>query len=167
MAFPNKRRQTIAKILDDERFPLVLDYSQGGGFRIRYTKISYPTDGDLERQLATEQHSDVYGIYFDFASDRLRPESAPVLAEIAGVLTRNPAWVLGINGHTDNIGGDASNLELSGRRAAAVRAALVAQYHITPDRLTTNGYGASRPQASNETEEGRARNRRVELIRPQ
>src|SRR5262249_33180279 len=106
LAFPGKHRQTIAKILDDERFPLVLDYDvPEEGFRIRYTKISYPTAGELETRLATEALVDVYGIYFDFASDRPRPESTPVLSEIAAALTKHRSWKLSIAGHTDSVGG--------------------------------------------------------------
>jgi outer membrane protein OmpA-like peptidoglycan-associated protein len=108
---------------------------------------------------------DVYGIYFDFASDKLRPESAPVLAEIAATLKNNPTWKLHVNGHTDNIGGDAYNLDLSNRRAAAVKQALVTQYQIDPARLDPQGFGATQPKESNDTLAGRARNRRVELIR--
>jgi outer membrane protein OmpA-like peptidoglycan-associated protein len=70
-----------------------------------------------------------------------------------------------VEGNTDNIGGDAYNLDLSKRRAAAVKEALVTQYHIAADRLSTNGFGASHPIETNDTLEGRARNRRVELTR--
>jgi outer membrane protein OmpA-like peptidoglycan-associated protein len=158
--------ETTATIVDDERFPLVLDYEMPGEkFGIRYTKISYPNDGNLEQQLAVDKKVDVYGIYFDFASDRLRPESAPVLAEIAAVLAKNGSWKLNINGHTDNVGSDASNVELSRLRALSVKSALVEQYKVAADRLSTGGFGASQPQAKNDTSEGRARNRRVELIR--
>ncbi len=158
--------ETTATVVDDEGFPLVLDYQRPGEkFGIRYTKISYPDDANLEQRLAVDKKVDVYGIYFDFASDRLRPESAPVLAEIAAVLTKNRGWKLNISGHTDNIGGDASNLELSRLRATAVKSALVEQYKTAADRLSTGGFGASQPQANNDTPEGRARNRRVELVR--
>jgi outer membrane protein OmpA-like peptidoglycan-associated protein len=158
--------ETTATIVDDERFPLVLDYERPGEkFGIRYTKISYPNDANLEQQLAADKKVDVYGIYFDFASDRLRPESAPVLAEIAAVLAKNPGWKLIISGHTDNVGSDASNLDLSRLRALSVKSALVERYAIEADRLSTGGFGASQPQAKNDTPEGRARNRRVELIR--
>ena len=119
----------------------------------------------MERRLEVDKRLDVYGIYFDFASDRLRPESTPVLAEIASVLTKNAGWKLIINGHTDNVGGDVSNLELSRKRAQAVKMALVQSHGIAAARLNTGGYGASRPQATNDTPEGRARNRRVELTR--
>ena len=166
MSNPGTPKQTVARVLDDQRFPLVLDYEvPGDGFQIRFTKISYPTEGELEKHLAVEKHVDVYGIYFDFASDRLRPESTPVLSEIAGVLANNADWTLTINGHTDNIGGDTSNVDLSRRRSESVRRALVEQYHVKPARLITAGFGASQPKESNATSEGRGKNRRVELVR--
>jgi outer membrane protein OmpA-like peptidoglycan-associated protein len=105
------------------------------------------------------------GFYFDFAGAVIKPESEPVLKAIAGVMEKHPAWKLNVEGHTDNIGGDEYNLELSKQRAAAVKAALVARYHVAADRLATAGYGASRPKDTNDTLEGRARNRRVELVR--
>jgi outer membrane protein OmpA-like peptidoglycan-associated protein len=154
------------KVLDDARFPIVLDYRHvSNNFSITYTKVTFPTTGEVEKHLATDKHVDVYGIYFDFASDRLRPESGPVLREIGEALTRNPAWTLTINGHTDNVGGDAFNLELSKRRSLSVRRALSETYHIDPARLTTGGFGASQPKESNATVDGRAKNRRVELVR--
>jgi outer membrane protein OmpA-like peptidoglycan-associated protein len=119
----------------------------------------------LEKTMRDEGRADVYGIYFDFDKDVIRPESAPVIAEIADMMKRNPSWKLKLNGHTDNIGGDAHNLDLSNRRAEAVKRALVAQYGIDPSRLATQGFGATQPRESNDTIEGRARNRRVELVR--
>jgi hypothetical protein len=171
-------------VLDDDRMPLLL-WGQNG----QVTQINFPLrplgagasgggggggaggggggggGQGVEQALKKEGHVDVYGIYFDFASDKLRPESGPVLAEIALALKDNPAWKLHVNGHTDNIGGEAFNLGLSQRRAAAVKDALVTRYQIAPDRLATSGYGLSRPIATNQTMEGRARNRRVELQR--
>lgn len=120
---------------------------------------------DLEEKLEKAGRAEVYGIYFDFGSDTIRAESEPVLVEIAGLLGRNPGWKLGIEGHTDNIGGDEYNLDLSNRRAAAVKAALVGRHGIDAGRLETAGFGASRPKESNDTIAGRARNRRVELVR--
>jgi outer membrane protein OmpA-like peptidoglycan-associated protein len=70
-----------------------------------------------------------------------------------------------VEGHTDNIGGDEYNLDLSQRRAEAVTLVLVTRYHTTGDRLTPQGFGASRPKEPNDTLAGRARNRRVELVR--
>jgi len=107
----------------------------------------------------------VYGIYFDFAKADIKKESGPVLHVIADLMHRHPNWALSINGYTDSIGGDVYNLALSRRRAAAVRDTLVNGFHITADRLTSRGFGAASPVDSNSTLEGRARNRRVELMR--
>ena len=167
--------RVTALILDDENFPFLVDYSHTTGsgdaphFRLNFAKISYPDEAGetsgMERQLAEEKRIDVYGIYFDFNSDRIRQESAPILEEIAGVLGRNPDWNLSIHGHTDSVGSSDYNLELSRRRSDAVRQALVQRFGISPGRLTTAGYGAAAPKDSNDTPEGRARNRRVELVR--
>ncbi len=119
----------------------------------------------LEQALARREPVRIYGIYFDFNSDRIKPESETTLREIADVMRHNPEWKLSVGGHTDSVGDAAANLALSGRRAAAVKAALVTRYAIAPDRLVTGGYGAAAPVASNQTVEGRARNRRVELQR--
>ncbi len=120
----------------------------------------------LEQDLAATGKAVVYDIHFSFNSDRLREESAPRLTEIANVLRRHPDWTLAVNGHTDSIGGERYNLQLSQRRAAAVKDALVKTHGIAAARLTTNGFGASQPRDTNETLAGRARNRRVELIKP-
>ena len=119
----------------------------------------------LEQKLQKQEKVDIYGIYFDFASADLQAESDQKLDEIAAVMKANPNWKLNVGGHTDNIGGDASNMQLSKQRADAVKQALVTRYNISADRLATAGYGASRPVESNDTMEGRARNRRVELSR--
>ena len=88
------------------------------------------------------------------------------LREIAEVLRRNPDWTLAILGHTDAVASDRYNLDLSARRAVAVKSALGEPYGIAGARLTTAGLGESRPQDRVDTVEGRARNRRVELVRP-
>lgn len=156
------------RILDDVDNPLVLS-SSGLDFSTRTTRIEYPVpDNDptsIERTLAANQPIDIYGIYFAFSSATLRPESDRVLMEVADLLKKHPDWKLQIDGHTDNIGGDPANLELSRRRAAAVKAALAQRYAIAGDRLATGGFGAGRPKDTNETIEGRALNRRVELRR--
>jgi outer membrane protein OmpA-like peptidoglycan-associated protein len=164
-------------ILDQPDYPLMLSWKLGSGSQLQVIKITYPPSPQprkseqaapatgIEQQLKEKKKVDIYGIYFDFASDRLKPESTPVLDEIAGVLKDNPDWKLTVNGHTDNVGGDAYNLDLSKRRAAAVKQALVTRYQVAPDRLSTDGFGATRPVDTNDTLAGRARNRRVELIR--
>jgi outer membrane protein OmpA-like peptidoglycan-associated protein len=119
----------------------------------------------MEDSLAAHRKVLVYGIYFDFAQADIKRESDPVLREIADLMHRNPTWTLAINGYTDSIGGDAYNLALSTRRATAVKDTLVSGYHIAASRLKTAGYGSASPVDSNSTLEGRARNRRVELVR--
>jgi len=106
----------------------------------------------------------VYGILFDYDQDTVKAESKPALDDIAKVMAAQPALRLKIIGHTDNKGGEAYNLDLSSRRAANVSAALVGGYGIDPSRLSYDGAGMSRPIESNDTEEGRAKNRRVELV---
>jgi outer membrane protein OmpA-like peptidoglycan-associated protein len=121
--------------------------------------------GAIERALSESKQADIYSIYFSFNSDQIREESEPTVKEIADVMRRHPDWKIVVNGHTDNIGGDQPNLNLSKRRAAAVKDALVKRYGIAADRLTTSGFGRAQPKDTNDTLEGRARNRRVELIR--
>jgi len=119
----------------------------------------------LEKALSQDRKVDIYSIYFSFKSDKLRDESQPTLKDIAEVMRRHPDWKLQVNGHTDAIGRDQFNLDLSKRRAAAVKNALVQQFKIGGDRFSTSGYGKSQPRDTNDTLEGRARNRRVELMR--
>ena len=119
----------------------------------------------LEKSLAEVGRVDIYSIYFSFNSDKLREESQPTLKDIAEVMRLHPDWKLQVNGHTDAIGGDEFNLDLSKRRAAAVKSALVKQFGANTARLATAGYGKSQPKDTNDTLEGRARNRRVELMK--
>jgi outer membrane protein OmpA-like peptidoglycan-associated protein len=172
--------------LDDLDNPLALAWKLGGSDTLQLVKISYPAQPaaspaagsaatqtasgagggqQIEQELKQKGQAEVYGIYFDFASDKIKPESEPVLREIADALNHNTAWKLRVEGHTDNIGGDQYNLELSQRRAEAVKLALVTRYHIAATRLTPQGFGATRPKEPNDTLAGRARNRRVELVR--
>ena len=150
--------------LDDPNNPLLLRVAGTNVGRI--VRIAFPVKAaPIEKQLQDKQRVVLHGIYFDFGKDTLRPESEPVLREIAAALSHNPGWKLGIEGHTDNVGGDAANLDLSTRRAAAVKRELVERYRIPQASLTPAGFGATRPAASNETMSGRAQNRRVELVR--
>jgi outer membrane protein OmpA-like peptidoglycan-associated protein len=130
-------------------------------------RIDFPSADDeaLESALSTECRVEVPGVYFDFNRDTLNPQSSRALEAIADMLARQPDWQIAIEGHTDNVGRDAYNADLSARRAAAVQRALVGELGIAPTRLTSEGFGESRPVESNDTIEGRARNRRVELVR--
>lgn len=155
-------------ILDDPSNPLVLRVSYNGKPFLEVIKLSFPTSktsARLEQDLSEQGRTVVYGIYFDFASDVIKEESEPVLKQIAGVMTKNPTWRLAVEGHTDNLGGNEANLFLSQRRAVAVRTVLGERYKIPPTRLEPAGFGETRPKGNNETIEGRALNRRVELVR--
>ncbi|MBN9334891.1 MAG: OmpA family protein [Devosia sp.] len=105
----------------------------------------------------------LYGIYFDTAKADLTPDSAPTLKEIA-LLEGRPELVLLIVGHTDSQGSYDYNLDLSARRANAAKAALVSSYGVDARRLTAAGAGMMAPVASNATDEGRAKNRRVTIV---
>jgi len=107
---------------------------------------------------------DVYGITFATGQATITPASDAVLNDVLAVLTANADWKLRIEGHTDNVGDKAANLKLSNARAAAV-AAWLAGKGIDGARLTTAGLGDSQPVGENTTEEGRARNRRVVLVK--
>ena len=120
---------------------------------------------DMRNKLITEGKLISYGIYFDVNSDQLKMESGATLKEIAQVLKDNPAVKISIVGHTDSDGDDASNLDLSKRRAANVKIALVEAYGIEASRIQTNGKGESQPLVPNENLSNKAKNRRVEFIR--
>lgn len=120
---------------------------------------------ELEKALQEGDKVDIYDIFFSFNSATLRPESDETLHVIADLLNKYPDWKLAIGGHTDSIASDSFNLDLSNRRAAAVKAALVERFKIADNRLSTQGYGEASPRDSNDSLEGRARNRRVELMK--
>lgn len=126
-------------LLDDPEIPLILSVGSTAGGHAQITRINWDLPNKNESGLAQELEkvgrAKVYDLYFDFRSDVLRPESDKVLFEIAQVMTQHPDWALGVEGNTDSIGGDKYNLDLSQRRAVAVKNALVKQYRIAPQRL--------------------------------
>ena len=119
----------------------------------------------LANKIDQAGHVAVYGIYFDFNKAEIKPESEPVIREIAKFLKANPAIKLYVVGHTDNMGSLEYNMKLSKARADAVVKRLVTKYGISRDRLRAFGVGPLCPVASNGTERGRAKNRRVELVK--
>jgi outer membrane protein OmpA-like peptidoglycan-associated protein len=104
-----------------------------------------------------------HGIVFDSGSDRLKPESAPVLRQVSAYLKENAEVKVTITGHTDDVGGTEANQALSEKRAAAVAASLSSDFGIDASRMSTAGKGESSPMAPNDSPEGRATNRRVEF----
>ena len=119
----------------------------------------------MRSKLLTEGKIISYGIYFDSGKDIVKPESYGSLKEIAAVLTENPEVKVKIVGHSDSDGDDASNLNLSKKRAAAVKSALTTEFAIDASRLETDGKGETQPLSPNTSSEGKAKNRRVEFIK--
>ncbi len=118
----------------------------------------------LAKDITRTGHVAVYGIYFDTGKADIKPESEPILQEIAKLLQQNPELKLYVVGHTDNVGDLTYNMELSQARADAVVKVLVSQYGADVNRLKAYGVGPLAPVTSNKAEEGRAKNRRVELV---
>ncbi|MFO7649810.1 MAG: OmpA family protein, partial [bacterium] len=104
------------------------------------------------------------GVYFDFDKSTIKPESHAALADAAKILTDNPTIRVEIQGHTDSRGSDSYNLDLSDRRSWSVVNYLVQNLGIDRGRLTARGYGEARPIDTNDTDAGRAMNRRVEFV---
>ena len=119
----------------------------------------------MDESLAATGSISLYGIYFDTDKADIKPESAPTLKEIALLLSNDPKMAVLVVGHTDSQGSFEHNLDLSSRRAQAVKAALAADYGVDGKRLTAAGAGMMAPVASNDSEEGRAKNRRVVLVK--
>jgi outer membrane protein OmpA-like peptidoglycan-associated protein len=115
--------------------------------------------------LNTTGHVEVPGIYFDTGKSVLKPESDAAVAEVAKLLQADPALKVYVVGHTDNVASLALNMNLSKARAEAVVQALVGKHGIAAARLTGQGVGPLSPVASNDAEDGRAKNRRVELVK--
>lgn len=129
------------------------------------TGMAKVTAEALGKDIMSEGHVAVYDILFDTAKADLKPESMAALEQIAAMLAKNASLNLYVVGHTDNMGTLAQNIDLSKRRAAAVVAALTTKHKIAATRLTADGVGPLAPVASNDAESGRAKNRRVELVK--
>ena len=119
----------------------------------------------IETELAKRCRIEIPGVYFAFGTAAIDPISDRALAELAKGLAGHPDWKVTVEGHTDSVGTDAANQKLSERRAEAVRARLAQKHGVNTSTWGAAGYGASKPRESNSTIEGRARNRRVELVR--
>ena len=120
---------------------------------------------DMRNKLITEGKLVSYGIYFDVNSDKVNSESYGTLKQITDVLKENAGVKINIVGHTDADGNDVSNLYLSKRRAASVKAELGYGFGIAATRITTDGKGKSQPLATNNSNTNKALNRRVEFIK--
>ena len=146
-----------------------LDLANNGSFVGRMTRkspsagpaIAYPYEAELKNcgQLAT------YDLLFETNSDKLKGTDWPILQTLADLLKKDPSLKVEIAGHTDSTGNAAANQTLSEKRANAVKRTLSDRYGADASRLTAKGYGAEQPLADNGSEQGRAINRRVELVK--
>ena len=118
----------------------------------------------MRNDLADTGETIVHGIFFDTASSTIKPESEPALVEMVKLLNGSPALKVYVVGHTDNVGSLESNLKLSSDRAASVVKAISAR-GVAASRLKSAGAGPYSPVASNDTDGGRAKNRRVEFVK--
>lgn len=115
--------------------------------------------------ITTSGHVSVYGIYFDTGKSDIKPESDAAISEIAKLLKNNSSLNVYIVGHTDNVGSFDSNMKLSKDRAEAVVKVLTGKHGIAATRLKPYGVASLAPVTSNDTEDGKAKNRRVELVK--
>lgn len=153
---------------------LVAHYAQNG--RDVWVKLFWELGAKLSYQVADVGAEDwaaklekdcrlpLYGVFFDFNKATLKPESESVLQKAATLLTMKKGFTVEVQGHTDDVGGDAYNLTLSGQRAETVKAWL-GKHGVDAARLSSKGYGKTQPVADNGTDAGRAKNRRVELVK--
>ena len=119
----------------------------------------------MGNDIKTTGHVSIYGIYFDTGKSEIKPESDAAISEIAKLLKNNNDLKLYVVGHTDNVGSFDSNMKLSKDRADAVAKILSGKHGIAAARLKPYGVGSLSPVTSNDTEEGKAKNRRVELVK--
>jgi outer membrane protein OmpA-like peptidoglycan-associated protein len=147
------------------------EVSGGGGYKQTIvmekgmTQVVVANAAALSGGLNGNGHVVVNGILFDTGKTDVKPESGPALDEVAKLLKANPKLRVYVVGHTDNVGALAGNMDLSKRRAASVVQTLTTKYSVPATQLDAIGDGPSAPVSSNDTEDGRALNRRVELVK--
>jgi len=145
----------------NDRTVVILDIVEA---KAREQKMVTVSSGEMAQAISSGGRVALYGIYFDFNKADVKPESDPTIAEIGKLLKESPSLKVLIVGHTDNVGTFPFNMELSQRRAAAVVAVLTSRHGVAKDRMAPVGVSYASPVASNRTEKGRAKNRRVELV---
>lgn len=155
--------------LNDADYRLVLQYKFIAS-DYRAVRINHPQNDESRAKMMAALggkscRAELEGIYFRTGEAQILSPSRPAIDAIAGALKANAGWKITIEGHTDTVGGATANLDLSKRRADALKAELVSGYSIDPGRIRTEGLGSTRPVDSNTTVEGRAHNRRVEVAR--
>ena len=182
--FENAIKKIGGVVIREERDDVYLKLEKGGrtywimvdiSNNSKHYDLTIVEETELEQEIVADPkalasdieatgHASVYGIYFDFDSDVIRPESEETLKAIAEMLKNNLKLKVFVVGHTDMTGTLEHNLDLSLRRAKSVVNALVERYKIEASRLKPQGVGPLSPVSTNKTEEGRKLNRRVELV---
>lgn len=168
--YVNERRMFNIPVFQFKRDSVILTHVFGSpednmAVFISSIRVAESETDVLYDALAAKGRWATHGILFATGKAELQPESRPVLKEIASTMKEHGDLKILIEGHTDNVGSAASNLTLSDARAAAVKAALVADFGIAGDRITTKGFGDTKPSVPNTTAVGRAQNRRVEIVK--
>jgi len=163
----NGRHMVIGKVVKDGNELWVEVVSTGDDYymtlALKESMKQDVTASSMFEALNRDGHIALY-INFDFGKSIIRDESKPVIEQIVQMMKSNPELKVGVEGHTDNVGSPVSNKTLSEARAKSVVTSIVSQ-GISADRLSPAGFGQDKPIADNNTEEGRARNRRVELVK--
>lgn len=169
--YEDKRYSTLKVAKDGKEIWTQVDTAWGKGYQLTIVEKKAMTQevtasAELfQSGLKATGHVEVPGLYFDTGKSELKPESDAALAEIAKLLKADPALKVYVVGHTDNVASLDLNMKLSQARAEAVAQALVSKHGIAAARLVGRGAGPLAPVASNDTEDGRAKNRRVELVK--
>jgi outer membrane protein OmpA-like peptidoglycan-associated protein len=169
--FSDKSKETLRLTKDGKEVWVEVWASFTGGYGLTIVEKKAMTQDIVanadawSNDLKTTGHAAVYGIYFDTGKSEIKPESEQAIGEIAKLLKSDASLKVHVVGHTDNVGGLDANMKLSRDRADAIVQALVRAHGIGASRLNTFGNGPYAPVASNDTEEGRAKNRRVELVK--
>lgn len=169
--FEDRRYATLAVTKEGKEVWVQVDTAWGGGYVLTIVEKKAMVQEVVasaemfKTGLKATGHVEVPGIYFDTGKSELKPESNAALSEVATLLKGDPALKVFVVGHTDNVASLDLNTKLSQARADAVVQALVSQHGIAATRLMGRGVGPLAPVASNDAEEGRAKNRRVELVK--
>ncbi len=168
--YTNERRMYNIPELPFRRDSVIRVFVNGGeeadvAVFLKSIRVAESETDVLYDALAAKGRWATQGILFATGKAEVQPESRPVLKEIASTLKEHAELKILIEGHTDNVGTPASNLALSDARAAAVKAALIADFGVEGGRITTKGLGDTKPSMPNTTAVGRAQNRRVEIVK--
>ncbi len=169
--FEDARYTTLKLSKDNQEIWAQVDTAWGRGYMLNIVEKKAMTQEvassfeAFQSGIKATGHVEVPGIYFETGKSVLKPESQAAVAEIAKLLKADPTLNVYVVGHTDNVAALDLNMRLSQARAEAVVQALVSQHGIAPNRLIGRGVGPLAPVTVNDTEEGRSKNRRVELVR--